>query len=70
MVTAADPFAFYDMLLCGSLGILLDKANQKFVDSERAVDDAEERLQAEYRSQGQVLTPFGPAELDDSVNEG
>ena len=70
MVTAAQPFAFYDMLLCGSLRILLDKADQLFVDAERAVDEAEERLQEEYRSQGQVLTPWGAAQLDDSVGAG
>lgn len=70
MATAPDLFAFYDMLLCKSLQSLLDKANHMFVDSEFAVDEAEERLQEEYRANGQAMTPAGPVNLDGSVDDG
>jgi len=62
MVTAGQPFAFYDMLLCESLQILVTKAHNMLVDSENAVDEAEERLQSEYRLKGQTLTLFGSVE--------
>jgi hypothetical protein len=52
LVTSADPFALYDQLLCRSLRILLDKTDDLFVEGEQAVDDAEERFQAELAERG------------------
>lgn len=52
LVTSAEHFAFYDQLLCHSLSILIDKADKLFVEGERAVDDAEERFQAELAERG------------------
>lgn len=74
MVTSAMPMAFHDQLVCGSLDKLLDEACDAFAASERAVADAEERLQAELADKGMRFHPsYGEipiGELDAEGNQG
>ena len=70
MVTSAEPFSFYDQLICESLDHLLDKAGKHLVHAETAVEEAEERLQAELAEQGKLFDlVHGEMPLDEPDHE-
>ncbi len=52
------PISFYDLHICHALSLLIDKADELLVGAEWAVDEAEERLQAELAEQGMRFDPI------------
>lgn len=52
------PISLYDMHMCHVVRILVDKTDRLLVDAEDAVDDAEQRLQAELAERGLRFDPI------------
>lgn len=52
------PISFYDLRICHVLEVLVDKTDHLLVGAEKAVDAAEERLQAELAERGMRFDPI------------